>query len=74
MLVEAVSVHSCTPQGCWMQLAANTAERPWFGSVRDAVTTPLRALPYVVGGAGLYAIGLTGLSRLLAEPATDAGW
>ena len=34
----------------------------------------LRALPYVVGGAGLYAIGLTGLSRLLAEPATDAGW
>ncbi len=55
-------------------LAANTAEQPWFGTVREALTTPLRALPYVVGGAGLYAIGLTGLSRLLAEPATDAGW
>jgi hypothetical protein len=55
-------------------VVANTAEQPWFGAVRDTVATPVRALPYLLGAAGAYALALAGLGRLLAEPATDAGW
>ncbi len=61
----------------WLSLqavVANTAEQPWFGAVRDTLATPMRALPFLVGGAGLYAITLAGLGRLLAEPANDARW
>ena len=61
----------------WLSLqavVANTAEQPWFGAVRSALATPMRALPFLVGGAGLYAITLAGLGRLVAEPATDANW
>ena len=50
------------------------AEQPWFNSARDLVATPARALPLVAGIAGVYAAALIGLRRLLAEPATDAGW
>ncbi len=55
-------------------VVANTAEQPWFGAVRDTVATPVRALPYLLGAAGAYALALAGLGRLLAEPAADAGW
>lgn len=61
----------------WLSLqtmVANTAEQPWFTAVRDTFVTPSRALPFVIVGAGAYAAALTGLGRLLAEPATDAGW
>jgi len=61
----------------WVTLqavAANAAEQPWFGSVRDALATPTRAFPVLVGVLGSYALALVGLRRLLAEPATDAGW
>jgi hypothetical protein len=61
----------------WLSLqtmVANTAEQPWFAVARDTLASPARALPFVVAGAGLYAAALAGLGRLLAEPATDAGW
>lgn len=63
-------------QSLWITLqtiAANTAEQPWFGGVRDALATPTRAFPVLVGGLGAYALALVGLRRLLTEPATDAG-
>ena len=55
-------------------LAANAAEQPWFDGARDLFATPARALPLAAGVAGVYAAALLGLRRLLAEPATDAGW
>lgn len=61
----------------WLSLqtmVANTAEQPWFTTVRNALATPAQALPFVIVGAGAYAAALAGLGRLLAEPATDAGW
>ncbi len=61
----------------WLSLqtmVANTAEQPWFTAVRGALSTPAQALPFVIVGAGAYAAALAGLGRLLAEPATDAGW
>lgn len=64
-------------QSLWITvqtIAANTAEQPWFDSVRDALATPARAFPVLVGVLGAYALALVGLRRLLAEPATDAGW
>ncbi|MES2306817.1 MAG: hypothetical protein V4558_15040 [Gemmatimonadota bacterium] len=64
-------------QSLWITLqtiAANTAEQPWFGGVRDALATPTRAFPVLVGALGTYALALVGLRRLLTEPATDAGW
>lgn len=64
-------------QGIWdtvQTIAANAVEQPWFGTVRETLATPSRAFPLLVGLAGAYALALTGLRRLLAEPATDAGW
>lgn len=55
-------------------LVANTAEQPWFNTVRDSIASPVRALPILAAAAGAYAIALAGLGRLLAEPAADAGW
>ena len=55
-------------------MAANAVEQPWFGAVRDTLTTPSRALPVAAAVAGVYAAALLGFRRLLAEPATDAGW
>lgn len=55
-------------------LSANAMEQPWFGAVRDALATPARALPAVAGVIALYSAALVGFRRLLAEPATDAGW
>jgi hypothetical protein len=60
----------------WLSLqaiAANTAEQPWFGTLRDALAVPARAVPLVVGAAALYAAALTGFKRLLTGPAIDAG-
>lgn len=64
-------------QSLWIALqaiAANTAEQPWFDGVRDALATPIRAFPVLVGALGAYALALVGLRRLLTEPATDAAW
>ena len=61
----------------WLSLqavVANTTEQPWFASVRDTLATPSRALLVFAGVAGAYAIGLTGLRRLMTEPATHASW
>ena len=61
----------------WVSLqsvVANATEQPWFASVRDAMATPARALLALAGTAAAYAIALTGLRRLMTEPATDAGW
>lgn len=60
----------------WLSLqaiAANTAEQPWFGALRDTLAVPARAVPLVVGAAALYAAALTGFKRLLTGPAIDAG-
>ncbi|MES2123312.1 MAG: hypothetical protein V4503_01365 [Gemmatimonadota bacterium] len=60
----------------WITLqtvAANATEQPWFDGLRDALATPARAFPMLVGVLGAYALALTGLRRLLTEPATDAG-
>lgn len=61
----------------WQSLqsvVANATEQPWFPSVRDALATPVRALLAFAGITGCYAFALTGLRRLMTEPATDAGW
>lgn len=55
-------------------LSANTVEQPWFTTFRDALATPTRAVPVLAIGAGLYAVALMGLRRLLTRPAADAGW
>lgn len=55
-------------------LGANAAEQPWFRPIVDAVATPGRALPMLLGAAALYAAGLTAMRRLLTRPAADAGW
>lgn len=55
-------------------LSANTVEQPWFATFRDALATPARAVPVLVGAAGMYAVALLGLRRLLTRPAADAGW
>ena len=64
-------------QALWLSLqglVANTIEQPWFGTVRDALASPTRALPYLVGAGVAYALTLVGFRRLLTSPATDAGW
>jgi len=61
----------------WVSLqsvVANTTDQPWFASVRDMFATPARALLALAGAAAAYAIALTGLRRLMTEPATNAGW
>jgi len=61
----------------WLSIqavAANAAEQPWFGGFRDLMASPGRAFPIVAAAAGLYAVGLVGLRRILAEPASNAGW
>lgn len=55
-------------------MSANTVEQPWFTTFRDALATPTRAVPVLVAAAGLYAVALLGLRRLLTRPAADAGW
>ena len=55
-------------------MIANTVEQPWFTTFRDALATPTRAVPVLVAAAGLYAVALLGLRRLLTRPAADAGW
>lgn len=55
-------------------LSANTVEQPWFSTFRDAMATPARAVPVLFAAAGLYAVALLGLRRLLTRPAADAGW
>lgn len=60
----------------WLSLqaiAANAAEQPWFGTLREAMAMPTRAVALVAGAAALYAAALTGLTRLLTGPAIDAG-
>jgi type VI protein secretion system component VasK len=54
--------------------SANTVEQPWFSALRDALATPARAVPVLFAAAGLYAVTLLGLRRLLTRPAADAGW
>lgn len=64
-------------QSIWLSvqaLAANTAEQPWFSTVRDALATPARAVPALIAMAAVYATLLMSLRRLLTRPATDAGW
>jgi hypothetical protein len=61
----------------WLSLqgmVANTVEQPWFGAIRDALASPVRALPALVAAGGAYTVALLGLRRLLTRPATDAGW
>lgn len=61
----------------WLSLqsvVASVTAQPWFASARDAVATPGRAVVALVASAAAYAIALTGLRRLLTEPATDAAW
>jgi hypothetical protein len=59
----------------WLQAAAaNAVEQPWFGTVRDALGSPARAVGILVIVAGCYALMLTGLRHLLTEPAPDAEW
>ena len=61
----------------WVSLqsvVANAPDQSWFTSVRDTLATPARALFALAGTAAAYAIALTGLRRLMTEPATDAGW
>lgn len=55
-------------------MSANTVEQPWFSTFRDALATPTRAVPVLFAAAGLYAVALLGLRRLLTRPAADAGW
>jgi anti-sigma factor RsiW len=66
-----------TGHALWLSLqavVANATEQPWFSSVRDATATPARALLAIAAAAGAYAVALTGLRRVMTEPATDAGW
>jgi predicted anti-sigma-YlaC factor YlaD len=66
-----------TGHALWLSLqtvVANATEQPWLSSLRDAVSTPARALFATAAVAGAYAVGLMGLRRLMTEPATDAGW
>jgi hypothetical protein len=64
-------------QSLWLSLqalSANAAEQPWFVPVRDTLATPARAVPALIGVAGVYLALLLGLRRLLTRPATDAGF
>ena len=61
----------------WLSLqtiVANATEQPWFSSVRDTLANPLQAFAVTAGAAGVYAIGLVGLRRLMNEPTTNASW
>ncbi|MGH7523712.1 MAG: anti-sigma factor family protein [Gemmatimonadales bacterium] len=61
----------------WLSLqtvVVNATGQPWFSSLRDTLATPVRALAVLAGLAGVYALGLLGLRRLLTEPATHASW
>ena len=61
----------------WLSLqtvVVNATGQPWFSSLRDTLATPARALAVLAGVAGVYALGLLGLRRLLTEPATHASW
>ena len=60
--------------GSLQSVVANATEQPWFSSMRDSLATPARALFAVAGTAAAYAMALTGLRRLMTEPATNAGW
>ncbi len=64
-------------QTLWLSvqaIMANTVEQPWFGTVRDALATPARAVPLLaVAGLGYVAV-LTGFRRVLSRSATHASW
>lgn len=55
-------------------VVANTVEQPWFGTMRDSLASPARALPALVIVASAYTVGLLSLRRLLTRPATNASW
>lgn len=55
-------------------LSANASEQPWFVPLRDALATPARAVPTLMGVGALYLVLLLSLRRLLNRPATDAGY
>lgn len=64
-------------QSLWLTLqgmVANTVEQPWFGTVRTGLGSPGRAAVVLLGAAGLYALALVGMRRLLTEPAPHATW
>ncbi|MGH7583544.1 MAG: hypothetical protein ACREL5_09985 [Gemmatimonadales bacterium] len=59
----------------WVQAAvANATEQPWFGALRSTLGMPVRGLAIFAGAAVAYAVALTGLRRLMMEPAGDARW
>jgi len=59
----------------WLQtLAANAAEQPGIARLRGALAAPLSGALLVAALAGAYAAALTGLRRLMMEPAADARW
>jgi hypothetical protein len=55
-------------------VVANTVEQPWFGTMRDSLASPARALPVLAFVAAAYTVGLLSLRRLLTRPATNASW
>lgn len=64
-------------QTLWLSvqaIMANTVEQPWFGTVRDALASPARAVPLLaVAGLG-YAVVLAGFRKLLSRSATHVSW
>ncbi len=64
-------------QTLWLSvqaIMANTVEQPWFGTVRDALATPARAVPLLaVAGLGYVAV-LAGFRKVLSRSATHASW
>lgn len=64
-------------QSLWLAVqgvVANTMEQPWFEPVRTGLGSPSRAAVALLGGAGLYALALVGMRRLLTEPTPHASW
>lgn len=55
-------------------LVGGAMTQPWFGTVRDTLTSPVHALIASAGVAAVYALALVGLRRLMSEPAPDASW
>lgn len=64
-------------QTLWLSvqaIMANTVEQPWFGTVRDALASPARAVP-LLAAAGLgYVVVLAGFRKVLSRSATHASW
>jgi hypothetical protein len=63
--------------GLWPSIqswAVHASEQPWFGTLRDALAAPARTLPMLGLAALAYAAVLTGLRRVMTEPAAHASW